>query len=32
VFGEPLTLVMWAGFLLIVAGVWLVETGAHDGR
>jgi small multidrug resistance pump len=29
VFGEPLTVVMWAGFLLIIAGVWLVETGAN---
>jgi small multidrug resistance pump len=32
VFDEPLTLVMWAGFLLIIAGVWLVESGAHNGR
>jgi small multidrug resistance pump len=29
VFGEPLTPTMWAGFLLIIAGVWLVETGAR---
>ena len=29
VFGEPLTAVMWVGFLLIIAGVWLVESAAH---
>jgi small multidrug resistance pump len=29
VFGEPLTVVMWLGFLLIIAGVWLVESAAH---
>lgn len=29
VFGEPLTLAMWVGFLLIIAGVFLVETAAH---
>ena len=29
VFGEPLTVVMWVGFLLIIAGVWLVESSAH---
>ncbi|MGH3317634.1 MAG: DMT family transporter [Nocardioidaceae bacterium] len=32
VFGEPLTVATWAGFLLIIAGVWLVEAGAHVGR
>ena len=32
VFGEPLTVAMLAGFGLIVAGVWLVEAGAHGGR
>jgi small multidrug resistance pump len=32
VFGEPLTMAMWAGFLLIIAGVWLVESGGHSGR
>jgi small multidrug resistance pump len=32
VFGDPLTVAMWAGFLLIVGGVWLVEAGAHVGR
>ena len=30
VFGEPLTPAMWAGFALIIAGVWLVETGADS--
>jgi small multidrug resistance pump len=30
VFGEALTPVMWAGFALIIAGVWLVETGADS--
>lgn len=29
VFGEPLTVLMWVGFLLIIAGVWLVESAAH---
>jgi small multidrug resistance pump len=29
VFGEPLTVVMWVGFALIIAGVWLVESGSH---
>jgi small multidrug resistance pump len=29
VFGEPLTVLMWLGFLLIIAGVWLVERAAH---
>ena len=29
VFGEPLTVVMWVGFLLIIAGVWLVQSAAH---
>lgn len=32
VFGDPLTPTMWLGVLLIAAGVWLVETGAHPGR
>jgi small multidrug resistance pump len=32
VFGEPLTGVMWAGFALIIAGVWLVEAGSGNGR
>jgi small multidrug resistance pump len=32
VFGEPLTVAMWAGFLLIIAGVWMVESGAHIDR
>ncbi len=32
VFDEPLTAAMWVGFALIIAGVWLVETGAHHGR
>jgi small multidrug resistance pump len=31
VFGDPLTSVMWVGFLLIIAGVWLVETGVRNG-
>lgn len=31
VFGDPLTPAMWVGVLLIMAGVWLVETGAHAG-
>ncbi|MDQ4007296.1 MAG: multidrug efflux SMR transporter [Actinomycetota bacterium] len=31
-FDDPLTPTMWLGVLLIVAGVWLVETGAHPGR
>lgn len=31
VFGEPLTPVMWLGFLLIIAGVWLVESGRQTG-
>jgi small multidrug resistance pump len=30
VFAEPLTPAMWVGFLLIMAGVWLVETGADS--
>ena len=29
VFGEPLTVLMWVGFVLIIAGVWLVESAAH---
>lgn len=29
VFGEPLTPAMALGFMLIVGGVWLVETGAQ---
>lgn len=32
VFAEPLTVTMWVGFVLIIAGVWLVETGADAGR
>lgn len=32
VFGEPLTVAMWAGILLIIAGVWMVETGARNGH
>ena len=29
VFGEPLTVATWLGFLLIITGVWLVESAAH---
>jgi small multidrug resistance pump len=29
IFGEPLTAAMWVGFLLIISGVWLVESAAH---
>lgn len=32
VFGDPLTLAMWGGFLLIVAGVMLVEMGAQSSH
>ena len=31
VFGDPLTPVMGIGFLLIIAGVWLVENGVRSG-
>lgn len=31
IFGEPLTVAMWVGFLLVITGVWLIETGAGEG-
>ncbi|MGH3367135.1 MAG: DMT family transporter [Nocardioidaceae bacterium] len=32
VFGDPLTLGMWVGFVLIIGGVLLVETGVQNGH